>query len=186
MSTLLANAAICAAFVTAFLGLVSYFVRCFREAKSTEKAILAEIYRLRHVVKRHIEIWKTPNTAAAHPPLIPFSHAVYDEEVKNVGRIRRKLVAHVVQFYGEIGFLNELQEHYGEYEAAGRSKEFEQIYLDSLKNLLHDSRKPFRREIAHANIGPKLIKPARLYARFIRAWIGDGIRKWKKPIITKS
>lgn len=136
MHQLLADSAIWAA----LLGLASYFVRKLWEDSSINKAIGAEIERLQTVIKRHRDFWRhcVHDNTTSHHPLIPFSHVVYDKQVKNVGVINRRLVAQVVRFYGYVDYLNSFQALRGKYEAAGHTDEFNEMYIATLTALVDD------------------------------------------------
>lgn len=113
-------------------GIFTYFVRKHSEERSVNKAILAEINRLITAVRRHHDWWTRLPSPAPHP-LIPFSYAVYKQQVKNVGVLREDLVGAVVQFYGYLQFLNDLQSRRKRFE---NQADFESIYKNSLKNFL--------------------------------------------------
>jgi hypothetical protein len=129
----------------AILGLGSHFVQKAAEARSTNRAILAEINRLLTVVKEHRAFWEREVEAgtADHHPLIPFSHVVFSGQVANVGVIHRKLVAEVVEFYGYVDYLNSFQALRKDYIGAGHADEFNRMYLRGLKRLLDDFEKVF-------------------------------------------
>jgi hypothetical protein len=154
MSNLLSDAATWIAVLTAILGLGSYFVQKAAEARSTNRAILAEINRLLTVVKEHHAFWErmVKSKTTSHHPLIPFSHVVYSGQVANVGVIHRKLVAEVVEFYGYVDYLNSLQALRGNYDAAGHEEEFNCMYLNSLERLLHDFEKVFENAVKEEGI----------------------------------
>jgi hypothetical protein len=154
MTNLLSDAAIWAAVLAAILGLASYFIQKAAEARSTNRAILAEINRLLQVVKEHRAFWEHTvklKTTANHP-LIPFSHVVYSGQVANVGVIHRKLVAKVVVFYGYVDYLNSLQALYERYDKAGHIDVFNEMYLRGLKKLLDDFEKVFESAVKEEGI----------------------------------
>jgi hypothetical protein len=154
MSRLLSDAAIWVAILTAILGLGSYFVHKAAEARSTNRAILAEVNRLLAVVKEHRAFWEREVDAGTtdHHPLIPFSHVVFNGQVANVGVIRRKLVAEVVEFYGYVDYLNSFQALRKDYIAAGHTGEFNKMYLRSMKRLLDDFEKVFASAVKQERI----------------------------------
>ena len=122
----------------ALLGFVFYFIRKLWENSSVNKAILAEAERLLSVAKQHKEFWQkrvTDNTTSHHP-LIPFSHVVYDKQVKNVGVIKRGLVAKVVRFYGYVDYINSFQALRKQYEDEGHADEFNTMYIRTLETLV--------------------------------------------------
>jgi hypothetical protein len=136
----LLNSAIFLAVVTAALGLLSHFIKQRGEEASTNLAILAEAKRLRALIEVHRGYWQTwMNQGVAHQyPLIPFSHVVYDKQVKNVGIIKGHLVERIVGFYGYIDFLNGLQAARAWYDTNGLTKNFNDTYLKSLTNFLEN------------------------------------------------
>jgi hypothetical protein len=124
----------------AFLGLATYFIRKLQENSSVNKAIQAEVHRLKTVIKEHKDFWERcvkDSTANLHP-LIPFTHVVYDEQVKNVGVIQRRLVEQVVRFYGYVDYINSFQELRGQYKTVKQIKMFNKMYLSTLERLVRD------------------------------------------------
>lgn len=113
-------------------GIFTYFVRKYSEEKSVNKALLAEINRLITAVRRHHDWWASLTSRESHP-LIPFSYAVYKQHVKNVGVLKKELVGAVVQFYGYLQFVNDLQSRRKRFE---NHAHFDAIYTNSLKNFL--------------------------------------------------
>ena len=115
----------------ALLGFGFYFVQKFWENGSVNRAILAETGRLWDVIKQHEEFWQhcVANNTTSHHQLIPFTHAVYDKQVENVGVIKRVRVAEVVRFYGYVDYINDFQGLRKKYEKAGHAKEFNDMYL---------------------------------------------------------
>jgi hypothetical protein len=125
---------------TALLGLATYFIRKLQENSSVNKAILAEVQRLQTVIKEHKDFWARcvkDNTASLHP-LIPFTHVVYDAQVKNVGVIQRRLVEQVVRFYGYVDYINTFQGLREKYKSAKQIKVFNKMYLSMLERLARD------------------------------------------------
>ena len=122
----------------AILGFVFYFIRKLWENSSVNKAILAEAKRLLSVAREHKKFWqeRVADKTTSHHPLIPFSHVVYDKQVKNVGVIKRGLVAEVVRFYGYVDYINSFQALRKQYEDAGHTNEFNKMYLRTLETLV--------------------------------------------------
>jgi len=122
----------------AILGFVFYFIRKLWENSSVNKAILAEAKRLLSVAREHKKFWqeRVADNTTGHHPLIPFSHVVYDKQVKNVGVIKRGLVAEVVRFYGYVDYINSFQALRKQYEDAGHTGEFNKMYLRTLETLV--------------------------------------------------
>ena len=127
-----------AAFWVAVLGLASYFIRKLLEDRSINKAIGAEVGRLMKVIERHRDFWQkhVDDKTTSYHPLIPFSHVVYDKQIRNIGVIRGKKIDDVVRFYGYIDYLNRFQALRDEYENSGHTDDFNQMYIDTLSGLL--------------------------------------------------
>src|SRR5229473_3922957 len=89
-------------------GFLTYFIQSRSEDRAVNKAILAEVNRLITAGRRHYDWWGSL-TARISKPLVPFSYAVYKQNVKNVGVLAEDLVGAVVQFYGYLQFINDLQ-----------------------------------------------------------------------------
>lgn len=154
MSNLWSDAALWIAVVTAILGIGSYLFQKYWEARSANRAILAEIFRLLAVVKDHRNFWEhevKKKTTQQHP-LIPFSHVVYTAQVANVGVIHRDLVAQVVQFYGYVDYLNSFQALREQYSKAGLNDTFDTMYLRALGRIVHDFESVFLDAIRRENI----------------------------------
>jgi hypothetical protein len=118
--------------VTIAGGFFTYFVRKYLEERSVNRAVLAEVNRLITAVRRHYDWW-TPLTSRHLHPLVRFSYAVYEQHVKNVGVLKKDLVGAVVQFYGYLQFINDLQAKRRRFENGAN---FEAVYTSSLKNFL--------------------------------------------------
>ncbi len=56
--------------------------------------------------------------------------------MKNVGVIKRGLVAKVVRFYGYVDYINSFQALRKQYEDAGHADEFNTMYLRTLETLV--------------------------------------------------
>jgi hypothetical protein len=132
--------------IAAIIALSPFFGRKLLEKQSTNRAVLAEIKRLLTVVAEHRDFWQkcVENRTTDHHALIPFSHVVYDKQVKNVGAIKGRLVAQVVQFYGYVDYLNNFQALRKDYDAAGHSDEFNKMYTSALTRFLTDFDHAFR------------------------------------------
>jgi hypothetical protein len=113
-------------------GFFTYFIRKSMEDRSVNRAILAEVNRLITIVRRHYDWWEPLKSHHSHP-LIPFSYAVYKQHVKNVGVLERDLVGAVVQFYGYLQFINDVQARRKRFE---NTADFEGIYTRSLETFL--------------------------------------------------
>jgi len=120
------------------------------ETRSTNKAILAEVYRLLQVVVPDHAAWKGKTDPKY--PLIRFSTPVYRAHVKNIGRLDSKIVALVVEFYGYLAYINSLQALRPRYSTAGIDSEFNDQYQKSLNRLLEDFKGKFDVHFAKYNI----------------------------------
>ncbi len=131
------NPAVIAAWIAVVGGVVAYWVQKHYEAEAINKAVLAEISRLLVVLKSHEDFWrKRVEAKDTQHVLVPFSHLVYAAQVKNVGVLKGELVADVVQFYGYVDFLNGMQVARKDYIAAGKSDDFDRLYLKGLQTCI--------------------------------------------------
>jgi hypothetical protein len=136
--------------IIAFIAAVGvFFAGKILDARSVNHAVLAEMKRLIHVVESHRDWWAARAAAKdTNYPLIPFSHAVYDKQVENIGVLHRSIVVRTVQFYGYLDFMNSLQGLRDKFNAAGKSAEFEKMYADSLDSFVRTYGHAFREEFA--------------------------------------
>lgn len=113
------------------LGFISYEARKRAADNSVNRAVEAEILRLREVVERHLKFWKecSEKGTTSHHPLIPLSHPIFDKQVENLGVVRRARVAAVVRFYGYLDYVNQFQATREFYIKNGRSDEFDTMYI---------------------------------------------------------
>jgi len=145
--------AVIAAWVAVIGTIVAYWVKKWYEAATVNRAVLAEINRLLVVLKSHEEFWRERLEANdTQHVLLPFTHVVYSEQVKNVGVLRDELVADVVQFYGYVDFLNGLQAARKDYIAAGKSADFDKLYLTALQNCIKLGETSFSKHFAKMKI----------------------------------
>lgn len=131
--------------ITVVGGIVAYFLQRYLDDRSINKAILAEVNRLITAVRRHHDWWESLSEPKAEP-LIPFSYAVYKENVKNIGVLQRSLVGAVVQFYGYLQFINDVQSKRLRFKKAA---DFEARYTSALKNFLDLFENRFDDEFEH-------------------------------------
>jgi hypothetical protein len=116
------------------------------EQRSLNRALIAEISRLVHVVRLHRDWWeKRVHEKDTDYPLIPFSHAVYSKQVKNIGALSESVVERAVKFYGYLDFINSLQAARPDY---GQRKPglFDEQYLTALNNCLDQFENAFDEE----------------------------------------
>jgi hypothetical protein len=110
------------------VGTLFYNQRSQRDALNM--AILAEIQRLLAVLESHRDWWK--NAKDRNVPLIPLSTPVFDEHEQDIGLMDAHAIARVVNFYGDIKFINALQNKRSDYIDKTKSDEFDQQYLRTL------------------------------------------------------
>lgn len=118
-------------------GFISYEARKRAANTSVNRAVEAEVLRLKEVVERHLKFWTecADKHATLHHPLIPFSHPVFDKQVENVGVVKRERVAEVVRFYGYVDYINQFQATREIYIKDHRSDEFDQMYIRVLRRM---------------------------------------------------
>jgi hypothetical protein len=126
------NPAIWVAIIGAFVSIGTLFYNQRSQRHSINMAILAEIQRLLGVLNSHWSWWQ--NAKDRDVPLIPFSTPVFDEHEKDLGQMDAHAIAKVVNFYGDIKFLNALQKKRSDYIDKDKSKEFDLQYLHTLSN----------------------------------------------------
>ncbi len=121
--------------------------RKFLEVRSVNRAVLAEIQRLIKVVKIHRNWWKDRmDKHDTDYPLIPFSHPVYDKQAQNIGSLSGAVVVRAVKLYGYLDLLNSMQESRREHIKAGKSDEFNTMYLNVLDKFLSQFEIVFAKE----------------------------------------
>ncbi|MGP8200952.1 MAG: hypothetical protein ACLQU4_15780 [Limisphaerales bacterium] len=121
--------------------------RKFLEVRSVNRAVLAEIQRLIKVVKIHRNWWKDRmDKHDTDYPLIPFSHPVYDKQAQNIGSLSGAVVVRAVKLYGYLDFLNSMQDSRREHIKAGKSDEFNTMYLNVLDKFLSQFEIVFAKE----------------------------------------
>lgn len=138
--------AIWVAVITLLSTAAGFFWRKHLERRSINRAILAEIRRILIVARKHRDWWaKRIKEEDTNHPLIPFSHAVYSQQVANIGALTNRLVARAVTFYGYVGFINSLQAARPEY-GAEKKADFDQRYLGTLTTFLEDYEHAFDKD----------------------------------------
>ncbi len=121
--------------------------RKFLEVRSVNRAVLAEIQRLIKVVHIHRNWWKDRvDRKDTDYPLIPFSHPVYDKQVQDIGSLSGAVVVRVVKLYGYLDFLNSMQNARQAHVKAGKSDEFNAMYLGVLDKFLSQFETAFDKE----------------------------------------
>jgi len=132
----------------AFVGAVVVLLwRKFLEVRSLNRAMLAEIQRLIKVVKIHRNWWKDRiDKKDTNYPLIPFSHPVYDKQAQNIGSLSGAVVVRAVKLYGYLDFLNAMQDSRPAHIKAGKSDEFNTMYLGVLDKFLSQFETAFNKE----------------------------------------
>jgi hypothetical protein len=134
----------------AFIGtVVAFFARKSLESRSINRAVLAEIKRLTEVGATHKKWWEERvHEKDTNYPLIPFSHAIYTKQAKNIGVLKGGVVVRAVQFYGYVDFLNALQASRPAHLAAGKSPEFDETYSKALANFVRRFGTAFDNELS--------------------------------------
>jgi len=131
------NAVIIASIITFWSGLILFFAKEQLKVRATNKAVLAEIQRLIAVIRRHEKWWRARIEANdTDHPLIPFSMPVYTSQLGTIGSLDSSIVAHVVEFFGYLSFVNDLQATRVRYMEKERSRDFDAMYLEALQRLL--------------------------------------------------
>jgi len=121
--------------------------RKFLEARSLNRAVLAEIQRLIKVVRIHRNWWKDRlDKKDTDYPLIPLSHPVYDKQVQNIGSLSGAVVVRAVKLYGYLDFLNAMQAAREAHIKARKADEFNTMYLGVLDKFLAQFEAAFDKE----------------------------------------
>lgn len=146
--------AILAALIAGLSAFILYLVRKVSEKRSINRAVLAEIKRLVFLIESHKKWWQwlVEEKKDTNYPLIPFSHVVYTEQIKNVGELSPSLIAKTVQFFGYVDFINALQKTREHYINAAKSAEFDQKYLEALQHCTGLYGKAFDRDFRKMQI----------------------------------
>ena len=141
----------------ALIALIPVFAASWFEKHSTNKAVLAEVYRLLKVVEQHRNFWQrcVDDHSTGRRTLIRFSYSIYSKQIKKIGVIRPRIVASVVEFYGDIDFVNSYQALKDDAQKTGHLDEFDKAYIQFLSRILDDFGPPFRREFERVGIGSK-------------------------------
>lgn len=130
------------------LGLAGILYTKYLERRSTTTAILAEIKRLLHVLVEHDQYWDEwvrENTTDRHI-LVSFSLDVYDKQAANVGMFRTEYVGEIVKFYGDVRFINNLQQTRREASSTcNGAASFNETYSHALKKILQSNAKVFEK-----------------------------------------
>lgn len=137
MRQLVTDTALWVAVLGFVFSLVDFVVRRRSADRSVNKAIFAEMHRVREAVGRHHDFWEKcmKSGTTSHHPLIPFAHLVYDSQIKDVGVVDRRRVEEVVRFFGFVDYINRFQALRPIYAGAGIEGEFNAMYLELLKRL---------------------------------------------------
>ncbi len=139
----------------ALIALIPVFASKMYEKHSTNKAILAEIYRLLKVVAAHRHFLQrcVDEGSTDRRTLIPFTYRIYSTQIQNIGVIRPGVVAKVVKFYGDIDFINAYQALKDPSAKTGHLDEFNGAYLRFLSSILEEFEPGFQREFKRLRIG---------------------------------
>jgi hypothetical protein len=141
----------------ALIALIPVFASKVYEKHSTNKAILAEIYRLLRVVAAHRDFWQrcVEDGSTDRRPFIPFAYRIYSNQIQNIGVIRPGIVAKVVEFYGDIDFINAYQALKDPAVESGHLDEFNTAYIRFLSSILKQFEPAFKEEFKRLGIGPR-------------------------------
>ena len=115
------------------------YFRAKREEKSAIKiGFLVEADRLLWVIKRHAIFFGS----GRDDPLIPFTTDFYEKQIENIGKLPSDLVPIIVNFYGFVKFLNEIQKTRAEYKKLKISG-FSKLYASQLQNFRNEFQNKF-------------------------------------------
>ena len=149
------NPTVIAAVIAFFSAVVIFACRKCLDRRSINRALLAEIKRLIHVVTLHRDWWdRLVRDGDTDDSLIPFSHAVYTAQVENIGELRGGVVARAVTFYGSLDFINALQAARPLYDVGKNTQGgeplkdvFNRQYLDRLNGFIREAERDFAEEL---------------------------------------
>ena len=138
----------------ALIALIPVFAGKWLEKHSTNKAVMAEISRLLKVVELHRDFWQkcVADNSTDRRVLIPFTYRIYTNQIGNMGIIRSRIVAEVVEFYGDIDFVNAYQAMKDHALETGYLEEFNAAYIGFLSNILEQFAPAFGKEFKRLNI----------------------------------
>ena len=141
----------------ALIALIPVFASKFYEKRSTNKAVLAEVFRLLRVVRAHQHFLQrcVEEGSTERRPLIPFTYRIYTNQIQNIGVIRPGVVAKVVEFYGDIDFINSYQALKDPAAKSGHLDEFNAAYIRFLAGILEQFERGFQKEFKRLGIGPE-------------------------------
>jgi len=121
---------------TAAGAVIKHFWNVRSERKTLEGAFLVEIDRLLDVIERHKGWWERIGQKNGDP-LIPITTDFYDRQIENVGTLDKQLARKVVRFYGDVKFLNHVQQSRAEHVVLGKKmeKNFKALYSHWLREV---------------------------------------------------
>ena len=138
------DVALWVAVIGGLFSILVLFVTKQLESRSANTAILAEIRRLLKVLGSHKKWWEERVLSGQTTlPLVPFTTPVFDERVKTIGDIDRRVVADVVAFFGYVKFINGVQGQQQKYADAGMEHEFNEQYVRILRNVTGEFEQKF-------------------------------------------
>jgi hypothetical protein len=138
------DVALWVAVIGGFFSLLVLFVTKQLESRSANTAILAEIRRLLKVLGSHKRWWEEcVLSGETGLPLVSFTTPVFDERVKTIGEIDRRMVADVVAFYGYVKFINGIQSQQSKYADAGMEHRFNEQYVRMLGSVMGNFERKF-------------------------------------------
>jgi hypothetical protein len=109
-SVLIAAAAVV---VPAALGLYYFAAQQSRARATVSNALRNEIYRLKDVLEARLRWIDKPESREF--PLLPFDTSLYDHQLDKIGMLDSRFAKWVVQFYGQLHFVNDMHAARPEY-----------------------------------------------------------------------
>jgi hypothetical protein len=128
-----------AAVITGGVTISVMLVTRLMASRSVNIAVLAEIQRLLKVLERHKAWWeRSVKSGDTFLPLVAFSTPVFDQQVKTIGNVDRRVVAKVVAFYGYVKLINAIKSEKPKYFGKENEEKFNIQYAEILTRVLHD------------------------------------------------
>jgi len=124
--------AIAAAAIAFFFRIVNSVLDRRRERRNITRALLTEIRRINDVITSHEQWWKNRGSQAPLPPLVPIATNTYNNLAKQIALVDERAAPAIVEFYGYVYFINELQKKKRDYEKKNVPHEFYALYAEAL------------------------------------------------------
>jgi hypothetical protein len=139
-----------AAIIAFISSIVIYLYQKWDSRVTLNRALLTEIARMLSVLDSHYRYWLDAlKTDASDQPLIPFFIDVYEKTAGNMGDLDREYAMVIVEFYGFIRYLNNLQEARDNFTD---SDEFNKRYTETLAKVLSRYSEKFNRAFFKYNV----------------------------------